>query len=249
MIASKNAHVQRALLLPTASLVLALLGVSESRAEDDYVIYSPLVTQGETEAELRGYQMWSGNKTLDHSGSFGLALAYSPTNWWKTELFTGPFDYSPTLQPVRHGSEWENIFQLADHGQFWADPGLLVSYVQSNQPGVPNAVELTPLLERSTPQYIERFNVVFQKLIGVNLIGRFNTRYSYMADYKWKEGFAPGIEAYDFPSDNTHQVGPGFSGEWALGSHYTLEYSGAFLYGIYQGNVGSALVLRVSTVF
>lgn len=226
-----------------------VFGASNARAEDDYVIYSPMVTQGETEVELRGYQMSAGNPALDRSGSFGVAAAYSPTSWWKSELYTGPFDYSPTLDPMRRGYEWENIFQLADHGEFWADPGLLVSYVQSNLPGVPNAMEITPLLERNTEEYIQRLNVVFQKLLGVNWMGRYNMRASYMADYKLSEEFSPGIEAYYFPTDNTHQMGPGFSGEWSYAEHRNLEYSGALLYGIYQGYVARSLVLRVSTVF
>ena len=233
-------------LCASCSLALALL----AHAADDYVIYSPRVTQGETEVELRGFNTRDANPDINQTGMFGAAIAYSPTSWWKTELYNGPFVYGPAIAGTNYsGWEWENFFQLAPHGTYWADIGFLAAYVRNNQAGISNSLELGPLLEKETEETLQRLNLIWEKQVGVDLVGKFNFRATYMAGYKLEDAFVPGIEAYYRPADNAHQLGPGFSGEIHVGHEKNLEYSSALLYGLNQGAPARTFVFRVSSVF
>ncbi len=234
----------------TITVLLQLVLTPAAHAGDDYVIYSPRVKQGETELELRGFNTRDANPDINQTGMFGAAIAYSPTSWWKTELYNGPFVYGPSIAGTHYsGWEWENFFQLAPHNAYWADIGFLMAYVRNNQAGLPNTLELGPLLEKETEATLQRLNLIWEKQVGVDLVGKFNFRATYMADYKLEDAFAPGIEAYYRPADNAHQLGPGFSGEIHVGHEKSLEYSSALLYGLNQGAPARTFVFRLSSVF
>jgi hypothetical protein len=216
---------------------------------DDYVVYSPSVTKGEAEIELRGFNTRDANSTIDRTGIFGVGIGYGFTSWWKAELYNGPFNYGPANGTHMNGYELENFFQLAEHGTYWVDPGFLVSYFRSTLPGVPNNVELGPLLQRETETTLQRLNLIWTKQVGMDLAGKFDFRATYMAGYKVRDSFVPGIEAYYLPADNARQIGPGFSGEVGLGHGHGLEYSAAVLFGINQGAPNRLFVMRVSGTF
>ena len=227
---------------------LSSLGLASSaHAADDYIIYSPRVTQGQTEVEMRGFNTRDASPDINQSGMFGAAIGYSPTSWWKTELYNGPFVYGPSIAGTNYsGWEWENFFQLASHDTYWADVGFLLAYVRNNQAGIANSLELGPLLEKETEATLQRLNLIWEKQVGVDLVGKFNFRATYMAGYKLEDAFVPGIEAYYRPADNAHQLGPGFSGEIHVGHEKSLEYSSALLYGLNQGAPARTFVFRVS---
>ncbi|NDU93210.1 MAG: hypothetical protein G3I10_11535 [Ferrovum sp.] len=234
----------------TLGALLTLMQTSSALAADDYVVYSPRVKQGETEVELRGFNTRDANPDINQTGMFGAAIAYSPTSWWKTELYNGPFVYGPSIAGTNYsGWEWENFFQLAPHDTYWADVGFLLAYVRNNQVGVANSLELGPLLEKETEATLQRLNLIWEKQVGVDMVGKFNFRATYMAGYKLEDAFVPGIEAYYRPADNAHQLGPGFSGEIHVGHEKNLEYSSALLYGLNQGAPARTFVFRVSSVF
>ena len=218
-------------------------------AGDDYIVYSPRVTQGEYEVEMRGFNTRDADPALDRTGIFGVALAYSPLSWWKTELYTGPVNYGPVTGTHVGGVEWENFFQFTKTNEYWADVGMLVAYVRNTPNQISNSVEVGPLIEKETETTHQKLNLIWEKVVGVDLVGKFNFRATYMAGYKVEDAFVPGIEAYYRPADNSNQLGPGFSGEFHVGHEKTLEYSTAYLYGMNQGAPAHTLVLRISSVF
>lgn len=216
---------------------------------DDYVIYSPKVTQGQTEVEFRGFNARDANATIDRTGVFGVALAYSPTAWWKTELYSGPNNYSPALGTHLGGVEWENFFNVGSQEEYGADLGFMANYARYNASIYSNAVEIGPMVQRETESTQQRMNLIWQKTVGVDLVGKFDFRASYTAGYIVNDAFVPGFEAYYRPADNSNQLGPGFSGEYHLSHTQTLEYSTALLYGLNNGAPAHVFVLRVSSVF
>ena len=228
--------------------IMPLLPFTAS-AGDDYIVYSPRITQGEYEVEMRGFNTRDADPALDRSGIFGVALAYSPLSWWKTELYNGPVNYGPVTGTHVGGVEWENFFQFTKTNEYWADVGMLVAYVRNTPNQLSNSVEVGPLIEKETETTHQKLNLIWEKVVGVDLVGKFNFRATYMAGYKLEDSFVPGIEAYYRPADNSNQLGPGFSGEFHVGHDKTLEYSTAFLYGMNQGAPAHTLVLRLSSVF
>lgn len=230
--------------------VVLMLGLcAGARGDDDFIVYSPHVSQGQSEVELRGYGYSDGRASLNRSGAFELAMAHTFTSWWKAEVYVGEFNYDPLMGTHLSGQEFENIFQLAAPGEYWVDPGFLASYIHNRQPGVPDGVEFGPLLEKQAGHFLQRLNLIWQKDIGGEANGKYNFRSAYSAGYKIQSAIVPGIEAYYRPADDAHQIGPAFSGELHLGRGDELEYSTALLYGINHGAPDRTIILRMAYEF
>ena len=229
-----------------AILVFAALA---ARADDDFIVYSPHVAQGQSEVEVRGYTYQDPRNGLNGMGAFETAVAHTFTSWWKAELYTTEYTRDPVLGTHLSGQELENIFQLAEAGEYWVDPGFLASYIHSHQPGVPDGTEFGPLLEKQVGPLLQRLNLIWQKDFGGNASGKYNFRSAYSLGYQINTSVVPGLEAYYRPTDDAHQIGPAFSGELPLGHGDELEYSTALLYGVNRGAPDRTVVMRVAYEF
>lgn len=218
-------------------------------ADDDFIVYSPHVVQGQSEVELRGYSVADGRPGINGAGAFEVAVAHTFTNWWKMEYYAGEFTRDPVLGTQFAGQELENIFQLAEAGEYWVDPGFVVSYIHNHQPGLANGVEFGPLLEKQSGPLLQRLNMIWQKDLGGMYNDRYNFRAAYSLGYRIHATVVPGLEAYYRPADNAHQVGPAFSGEWALGRGDEVEYSTALVFGVNHGAPDSTFIMRVAYEF
>lgn len=228
--------------------ILMMAAVS-ARADDDFIVYSPHVAQGQSEVELRGYTYQDGRANLNGAGAFETSLAHTFTSWWKAELYAGEFTRDPTLGTHLAGQELENIFQLAEAGEYWVDPGFVASYIHNHQPGVPDGVEFGPLLEKQVGRLVQRLNLIWQKDLGGNASGKYNFRSAYSFGYQFSTRVVPGFEAYYRPADDAHQIGPAFSGELPLGRGDELEYSTVMLYGVNHGAPDRTVIMRVAYEF
>ena len=217
-------------------------------AANDFAVYSPHVVQGQKEIELRGFT-YRDSTALDGTGANEMSIAYGVNRWWKTELYAARFAYGQ--DGVRHpvGYEFENTFQLADVGEYWADPGFVLSYVHNKQPDTPNSVEFGPLFEKRSGHINQRINFIWEKQLGNQASGKYAFRTAYSFGYKIRSAFIPGFEAYYRPVDNANQLGPAISGELRTAQGSEFEYSVAILYGLNQLAPRKTLVFRLEYGF
>src|SRR5690242_8670487 len=110
-----------------AMLVAAALLGSAAHASDDFIVYSPYVTEGQSEVEFRGHQQYDGDPALDGERAYVLSLAHAFTRWWQPEVYLGRYEREPGSANTLEGYEFENIFQLSEQGKYWADLGFLAS--------------------------------------------------------------------------------------------------------------------------
>jgi high-affinity iron transporter len=214
--------------LPALLLALAVAGhPTESRA--DHVVYSPLVEDGEKAIELRGHYDFDGSKTLDGGQAYKAEFEWSPVSRWLTELLV-KYEREPgeSLKATEVASE--NIFQLTEQGEHWADFGVLAEFAYSLERGGSNALELALLAQKDFGRNEARVNLVFEQPLenGADLEMSYRWQYRYRLD----EGFEPGLEMYGGLGDwgnagafNDHeqQLGPAMYGRF-----HTRE--GAFKY-------------------
>lgn len=221
-------------LLRTAAVMaglVALLASSASRA-DDFIVYSPYVTKGQSELEIRGYRQRDGDPSLNGARAYEIAVGHAFTDWWRPELYLGEYAREPGQAQQRVGNEFENIFQLTPQGEYWADVGLVLSFERNVQPGVPNAVEFGPLLAKQSGRFDHRLNLIWEKEVGGGASGKYEFRSAYSLTYRVTPALAPGFEAYLRPSDNSFQVGPVLSGELRGGGGSELEYRVGVVFGV-----------------
>jgi FTR1 family protein len=214
-----------------------LLGASP-RAEAAHVVYSPVVEEGEIAIEVRGHHDFDSRDDVDGSQQFKVDLEYTPTSWWRTEVF-GEWEREPGESLEATEIAWENVFQLAPQGKYWIDFGVLAEYAHSLEDDGEDALELGLLGEKQFSSTVLTANLIFER----EFAGGGPTEMEYAARYRWRvsQGFEPGIELYGDLGDwgdngrfsaHEHEAGPAVMGKLRTGTHSALRYEAAILFGL-----------------
>ncbi|MFO1392420.1 MAG: FTR1 family protein [Steroidobacteraceae bacterium] len=224
-----------------AAVPVLLVGIAAaihsppSRA--DHVVYSPLVEAGEKAVEIRGHYDIDSSRDLDGGQAYKIEYEWAPYSRWLTELLV-EYEREPgeNLDATEIASE--NIFQLTEQGQCWADFGLLAEFAYSLERGEPNALELGLLAQKDWGRNEFRVNVLFEQELesGADV----ETEYRWQYRYRLAEHFEPGIEMYggagewgDFGSfgDHEQQLGPAVFGKFRTADG-AVKYEFGVLFGL-----------------
>jgi hypothetical protein len=237
-------------LLVIGSLQAAGALAASAAWADDFVVYSPYVIDGQTEFEFRGHDSTDSDPSLDGEQAYQFAFGHAFTDWWRPEIYVARYAREPSGTTRFQGYEFENVFQLAPAGEWWADTGFLASYEYNGPVGAPADLEFGPLFEKRIGRLRQRLNLIWEKELGSHAAGQYAFRGTYALNYLWRTGFAPGLEAYYRPADDSRQLGPSLYGELYLGDRRSeLEYSAALLLGLNRGAPDKTLVLRLEYEF
>lgn len=216
---------------------------------NDYLVYSPYVVPGQSEVELRAALYHDSSLVLDHLNGQTISVAHGFTDWWKAEVYLGEYTRLPRQPNTLRAYEFENTFQLAPNGEFWADPGFLVAYEFTTHLGQPNALEFGPLFAKRNGRYLQRLNLLWEKQIGTGAARGYEFRAAYSLSYQVQPWFAPGLEAYAHPDVHTYQLGPVVNGELAQHSGNELEYSAGVALGVNPRAPNMTFMLRLEYEF
>jgi hypothetical protein len=236
-------------------LILAILsgfGMRVAFADNDFIVYSPRVVQGQSEVEVYGFLARDARSELNGASGYNISAAHAFTSWWKAEVYIGSFDREPGESTHPTGYEFENTFQLSAPGELWADIGFLASYEYNKQPGTSDSVEFGPLFEKQTGHVDQRLNLIWKRPIGTGVGGSNEFRSAYSIRYKTEYNHAtlsPGLEAYYRPGDDATQLGPVLYGEFRTDAGNELEYSIGAVFGVNQGAPDKTLLARLEYEF
>jgi len=241
---TKNKHLASLLLLAATAMSFA------ARADDDFNVYSPYVTEGQSEVEFRGHQQSdNADPALQGERAYEVSVAHAFTSWWRPEIYLGAYEREPGSASHLDGHEFENLFQLTDAGQYWADLGFLAAYEYKSQPGETSVVEFGPLLEKQSGRIRQRLNFIWEKQLGGGAERKYEFRSAYLMTYSFSPAVAPGFEAYYRPADDSRQIGPALYGEIPTSRGNEFEYSIALLLGTNRAAPDRTLVLRIEYEF
>ena len=230
-------------------LLLALLAAGAARASDDFIVYSPYVTEGQSEVEFRSHQQFDGDPALNDERAYVVSVAHAFTSWWQPEIYLGRYERDPGSANTFEGYEFENVFQLSEQGKYWADFGFLGSYEYNKLPDQPGVLEFGPLFEKRTGRIDQRLNFIWEKELGGGASRHYQFRASYAATYRASALLQPGFEVYYRPDDDSHQIGPALNGEIATSSGNEFEYHLAYLFGLNHDAANGTLALRLEFEF
>lgn len=234
----------------SASSVIGLAGTfalpMTAVASPASTIYSPIVDYREWELELKGgVQDWNapgGERAVK------LALGYGLMPRWGVEFET---EYSQTPGNVARIEEFEfeNIFQLTEHGENWLDAGIFAE-LEHNRLEHKNTLVLGPMLQKETTHTQTNLNIYWKRRLsaspqdatGVDEAGS-RDELVYQVQWKYNLGthFQPGVQAFGSLGDPAHlhseelHVGPAFFGVASLGDAKKLRYNAAILAGQTHG--------------
>lgn len=214
----------------------------------EYNVYSPYVTEGQSEVEFRAAEFRDSSLVLNDTRGYVVSIAHSFTSWWQPEVYLGEYETLPRNPNRLVANEFENMFQLTDQGHYWADVGFLASYEYSTQQGEANAVEFGPIFQKQSGRYTQKLNLIWEKEIGTDAERNYAFRANYSLNYSWRRALAPGVDVFLRPNQNIYQVGPAIAGEWNVGNG-EVEYSAAMVLGVNRDAPDRTLLITLEYEF
>lgn len=244
----------RATALLSAALLAAQMGTAHAAP---FKVYSPVVESGVSEIEYRGFRDFDRRSEVDRSQTHKLGVGRGYGSWW-TEVY-GELEKEGGESLKSESLEWENLFQFAPQGRYWADTGVLIEYEHAARGGDPDKLVLAPLIEKEIAQrLIATVNLRFVKEMGNNAATGTGFEYAARLKYNFHPHLEPAIEFYGdpgrinhFPSreEQSHWIGPALYGKAKLGSGQALVYSTALLFGTTREASDRRAVVRLELEF
>ena len=219
--------------------LISILGLSH-KAYAEKQVFAPNAEQGEWELENTGVYDIDPHKDKNAVQEYHEAVGYGVNSFWHTELEleteTQPTADAITPFKATH-MEWENIFQLAEKGEYWLDPGVYLAYEAPLINKQVGQFEGKILLEKDFQKVSNILNISFNKEVGGGADPHTDAGISWSTRYRLSQYFEPGFEYWnDFSAiahqldyeQQGHQAGPCFYGH--LFNH--INYDIGYLFGL-----------------
>ena len=185
-------------------LVLALIAalIVPSAAHASFHLFSPNgIDYGELEFEHNGSASFHRNPDLSGAQSHTIEIGTGLTPWWHSELEFG-FDREPGFNAPTLLTQivTENMFQLTQPGQYFADFGFYIEYGQSVTTGKhagPNQLTFGPAIAKDIGRTTTTVNLFFSRQLGPNQTSqRLNFTYAWQTRWNIWQPLSPAIEIY-----------------------------------------------------
>ncbi len=234
-------------------------------ARADYHVVSPYeIDLGELEIEHNGSDTADPRAGIGGQQSYTMELGTGLTSWWHSEIELG-FDNDPSLgQPtLLRQAVTENMFQLTEPGEYFADLGFYIEYGQSTTRGAAaasNQVTFGPVIAKDIGRTTHTINLFLTRQLGPDQTSQ-GLDFSYAWQSRWNlwAPLSPAVEIYGdagtlgaSPRLSQQQllVGPVAVGslklhELGLGNAGALKYELGWLFGATQASPTGTLRWRV----
>jgi len=237
-----------------AAVALALAQCLHAAEPSDYVLM-PKVVYGERAIDIKAGS-FSGPGPRNSAGS--VALEYSPTTYWVTELYTA-FARSGGTGTRFDAIERENRFQLTEPGEYAIDWGSVIEVEKPHESGSGWNLTLGPLMQG---QLADRFQWNFNPLLSRNLAGpsgaSTNMAYQVQLKYRYQQSFEFGAQGFgdlgpwyhwSALEQQTHRLGPAIFGRVPLGGRRVVYYNAAWLFGLVPGASSDTVRAQIELEF
>jgi hypothetical protein len=232
-------------------LAAALAMLAPMAAHADFHVVSPYeIDLGEIEIEHNGDAVFDRRPEQRGATSYTTELGTGLTPWWHSEIEFG-FDRDPGAnQPtLLTQAVWENMFQLTEPGEQFADVGFYFEYGQSLTRGPAagsNQITFGPVIAKEIGRTVHTINLFFSRQLGPDQTTQ-GLDFSFAWQSRWNiwAPLSPAIEIYGDTgilghtpklSDQQLMVGPVGVGvlklnELGLGHSGNLKYEIGWLVG------------------
>jgi hypothetical protein len=245
--------------LAAVSLIMA------SSAQADYHIVSPYeIDLGELEIEHNGSSTFDHRPGMGGAASQTIEFGTGLTHWWHSEIEFGFERESGGGQPTLLTQiVTENMFQLTEPGEYFADLGMYIEYGQSLTRGKyagSNQVTFGPVIGKDVGHTTHTLNLFFTRQLGPNQETQgLDMSYAWQSRWNIWAPLSPAIEIYgdsgivgQSPRLSQQQllIGPVGVGriqlsELGLGNAGKLRYEVGWLFGATQASPAGALRWRL----
>jgi len=239
-----------AVLMAAGTPMLAIAGPAEN-------IYTPIVDYKEWELELKG-GIQDFNNRDDGELAYKVAFGYGIARRWSSEISI-EYPRTPGSDARVEEYEWENIFQLTEHGEHWLDVGIF-NEIAHNRLEHKNFFAIGPMFQQETGRSQTNLNILWNRQISGVQDGEEDeprSELSYAVQWKWNAGplFQPGFQAMGSAGDPAHirseefKIGPAFFGRATLGDGKALKYNAALLTGLTRNTPNTTVRFQLEYEF
>lgn len=220
------------------------------------VIYSPIVDYREWELELKG-GMFNWGHGDNGERALKLAFGYGVAPRWGIEV-EAEYSQTPGGAARIEEYEFENIFQLTEHGEHWLDAGIFAEFAHNRLENV-NTLVLGPMFQKETAHTQTNLNIYWERRLSAlpdeATDGRNQLQYQVQWKYNLGPRFQPGMQAFGSLGSPGHlhsqklSVGPAFFGVARLGNGRKLRYDVALLGGLTRGTPDTTIRFQLEYEF
>ncbi len=212
---------------PINAIALFILLGAASLSHAAHVVYSPIVEGGETEIEVMMDYVSDSSSPDNGTQIFYFEVAHGVHDRWMTELL---IEYVDTNSSSMQASavEWENVFQLTEQGQYFADFGLFLEFERSLQNNTADEIVAGLLVEKEFGKLTGVLNLLAEKEYGENAESAVEGFGSAQLRWRYAPTLEPTLEVYS--SEYNTRIGTLINGKLAAG-HNKFGYSLGMLWG------------------
>lgn len=171
-------------------------------AHADFHVVSPYeIDLGELEFEHNGSAVFDRRPEQRGATSYTTEFGTGLTSWWHSEIELG-FDREPgeNVPTLLTEAVWENMFQLTEPGEQFADFGFFFEYGQSLTRGAaagPNQITFGPIIAKDIGRTTHTINLFFTRQLGPDQTSH-GLDFSYAWQSRWNiwAPLSPAIEIY-----------------------------------------------------
>ncbi len=222
-----------------AAVVLATSAGSARAADASLYLLVPTVTQGEREIDFHS-GVGSAGRSTHREEDAGVGFGAGVTDYWFTELAV-QYRRVGNSGTAMDAFEWENIFQLAEPGQWPLDVGIAVEVEKPRNPAEGFSVRAGPLLQKEFGRFQGNANLLFSRHYQGTEFHATQERYEVQLKYRYAQAFEYGLQAFGSLGSprqswtgyerQLHRLGPVILGKLPLAGERSLSYNAAFLAG------------------
>jgi len=241
--------------LQTAAVaVTGLLWLQNGNTGPADYIYMPTVEEGEKELELR-----FGSADADpRVSAISLGFGYGINAWWFSELAV-QFQREGSESSKYEAFEWENKFQLTETGKYPVDVGLIAEIEVPRERATEGIeVKFGPLLQTEFTRWQLNANLLFERYLDGEAKSQWDIGYQWQVKYRMQPSFEFGLQGFgemgewndwEGTDEQSHKSGPAVFGKVPVGSHESIEYNLAWLFGLSEGAEHDTIRMQVEYEF
>ena len=225
--------------LATCAAALALIPLTASAFGPADYVYTPGVTYGEREIDLKGGSWKKPGEARERAWSIG--LGYGVTQRWFTEIYRKYQSVGDQSLGDFDAWEWENKFQLTEPGEHFVDVGFLAEIERPKNRGEGYELRWGPLFQTEVGKVQLNGNLLFERHVRAEEPQHTQMAYQWQAKYRWRRELEFGLQGFGEmgpwdhwePADqHSHRMGPAVFGRVALGNRQAIRYNAALLRGV-----------------
>lgn len=253
-ITQRNKTVTTPSLTKSAAAVVVLFAACAVAAPAQaFTVKKPYVEEGMAEIELKNRFDFDDRRSEDGFRQHVVAAGYGLTSWWSAEI-EAEWEKDPNDGYHYEATEFENVFQLTQPGEYWLDAGLEAKYVFKHQGSESDKIRLYALLAKQTTRFTHVANIGVEQETTNNYNQNPKADAKWMTQYNWKPMLNPGLEYYGEygewfdPSDydaQKHRIGPVFYGKLGHG----VKYEMGWLFGLSRATEDHAVKFNIEYEF